>query len=131
LPNEPRWLPIEVVIEHNRLEVEETGERHFVRDLGLLESAMARPRNAFAYGEDDIVVLAVTLMAGIARAHPFEQGNKRTAVEALWHFLRLNGYDLAFADAAEWERPVVELIEHRLAEEDFARLLRPFVVPVG
>jgi death-on-curing protein len=131
LPNEPRWLPIEAVIQHNRFEVEETGERHFVRGLGLLESALARPQNAFAYGEEDIVVLAVLLMAGIARAHAFEQGNKRTAVEALWHFLRLNGYDLAFKDSAEWERPVVELIEHRLTEEVFTSLLRPFVVPAS
>jgi len=73
LPSEPNWLPIEAVIEHNRLELLETGENHFVRDRGLLESALARPRNAFAYGEEDVVVLAVTLMAGIARAHAFEQ----------------------------------------------------------
>jgi death on curing protein len=66
LPNEPRWLPIEAVAEHNRLEVETTGERHFVRDLGLLESAFARSQNAFAYGEEDIVALAVRLMAGVA-----------------------------------------------------------------
>jgi death on curing protein len=65
LPNEPRWLPVEVVIRHNQLEVEATGERHFVRDLGLLESALARPRNFFGYGQEDIVVLAVALMAGI------------------------------------------------------------------
>jgi len=79
LPNEPNWLPIEVVIEHNRLELAETGENHFVRDRGLLESALARARNAFAYGEEDVVVLAVAVMAGISRAHAFEQGNKRTA----------------------------------------------------
>jgi death on curing protein len=66
LPSEPGWLPVEAVIEHNRIEVEATGERHFVRDHGLLESAMARPRNFFGYGEEDIVVLAVTLMAGVA-----------------------------------------------------------------
>jgi death-on-curing protein len=54
LPNEPRWLPIEAVIQYNKLEVDETGETHFLRDRGLLESAVARPRNAFAYGEEDI-----------------------------------------------------------------------------
>jgi len=67
LPNEPLWLPIEAVIEYNRLEVEATGEHHFVRDLGLLESAVARPQNAFAYGEEDLVVLAVRLMAASRR----------------------------------------------------------------
>jgi death-on-curing protein len=128
LPNEPRWLPIEAVIEHNRLEVEETGERHFLRDQGLLESALARPQNAFAYGEEDVVVLAVRLLAGIAFAHAFEQGNKRTAFEAMWHFLRLNGYDLAIEDSALWEVPVIDLIERRSTEGEFALALRPFVV---
>jgi death on curing protein len=51
-------------IEDNRFEVEETGERHFLRDRGLLESALARPRNFFAFGEEDIVVLAVSVMPG-------------------------------------------------------------------
>jgi death-on-curing protein len=129
LPSEPRWLPIEAVINYNRLEVGETGETHFLRDRGLLESALARPQNAFAYGEEDILVLAVRLMTGIAQAHAFEQGNKRTAVEALWHFLRFNGYDLHIEDSAVWEEPVVELIEHRATEEDFVTRLRPFVVP--
>jgi death on curing protein len=129
LPIEPQWLPIDVVIEYNRLEVEATGEHHFVRDLGLLESALARSQNAFAYGEEDIVVLAVRLMAGIAQAHAFEQGNKRTAFEALWHFLRLNGFDLAIDDSQVWADRVISLIEHRSTEEDFARAIRPYVVP--
>jgi death-on-curing protein len=128
LPNEPRWLPIEAVIEYNRFEVEETGETHFLRDRGLLEGALARPQNAIAYGEEDIVILAVRLMAGVAQAHAFEQGNKRTAVEAMWHFLRINGFDLAIEDSAEWEKPVVKLIERIISEEDFVTLVRPFVV---
>ena len=128
MPNEPRWPPIEAVIEHNRLEVEETGERHFLRDPGLPESALARPKNAFAYGEEDVVVLAVRLLAGIAFAHAFEQGNKRTAFEAMWHSLRLNGYDLAIEDSALWEVPVIDLIERRSTEEVFALAIRPFVV---
>jgi death on curing protein len=129
LPNEPAWLPIEVVIEQNRREVEETGERHFLRDRGLLESALARPQNAFAYGEEDIVLLAVRLMAGIAQAHAFEQANKRTAFEAMWHFLRLNGYDLAIEDSQAWADPVIALIERRSAEEDFVTAVRPYIVP--
>ena len=129
MPNEPAWLPIEAVIEHNLFEVEETGERHFLRDRGLLESALARPQNFFAFGEEDILVLAVALMAGIARAHAFEQGNKRTAFEAMWHFLRLNGYDLAVDDAQRWADEIIRLIEHRSTEEDFTRAIRPFIVP--
>jgi death on curing protein len=123
------WLPITAVIKYNRLEVEETGERHLLRDAGLLESALARPQNFFAFGEEDIVVLAVTLMAGIARAHAFEQGNKRTAFEAMWHFLSLNGFDLAIEDTEPWAEAVISLIEHRSTEDDFARAIRPYVVP--
>jgi len=106
-----------------------TGENHFIRDRGLLESALARPRNAFAYGEEDIIVLAVTLMAGISRAHAFEQGNKRTAFAALRLFLRANGYDTAFDDSVSWADEIISLIEHRSTEEDFARAVRSFIVP--
>jgi hypothetical protein len=49
-------LPVGVVIEHNRFELAETGERHLVRDLGLLESTLARPRNFYGFGEEDIIV---------------------------------------------------------------------------
>ena len=71
--NEPHWLPIEVVIEHNRLELAETGENHFVRDTGLLESALARPKNFFGYGEEDVVALAVALMASFIGCLSLEQ----------------------------------------------------------
>ena len=127
MPNEPNWLPIEDVIEHNRLELAETNESHFVRDFGLLESALARPRNFFAYGEEDIIVLAVALMAGIARAHAFEQGNKRTAFAAMRLFLRANGFDTRFNDTISWAEEIIGLVEHRVGEEDFVRTLRPFV----
>ena len=128
MPNEPHWLPIEVVIDHNQLELAETEEPHFLRDFGLLESALARPRNAFAYGEEDIVILAVRLLAAIAQAHAFEQGNKRTAFAATRVFLSANGYDTAFDDTVWWANEVINLVEHRSTQEDFARALRPFVV---
>jgi len=128
LPNEPNWLPIEVVIDHNRIELAETGENHFVRDRGLLESALARARNAFAYGKEDIVVLAVALMTGISRAHAFEQGNKRTAFAAMRLFLRANGHDTAFDDSVSWADEMIGLLGHRSTEEDFARAIRPYVI---
>jgi death-on-curing protein len=128
LPNEPRWLPIEGVIQHNRLELAETREPHFLRDRSLLESALARPRNFYSFGEEDIVVLAVALMAGIARAHAFEQGNKRTAFAAMRLFLRANGYDTAFDDTIRWADEIIAFVEHRTTEEDLVRAIRPFVV---
>jgi death-on-curing protein len=68
-------------------------------------------------------------MASIAQAHAFEQGNKRTAFEAFWHFLRLNGFDLAIEDSEDWADLVISLIERRSTEEDFVRAIRPYVVP--
>jgi len=128
LPNEPIWVPVEAVVEHNKLELADTGEHHFVRDLGLLESALARPRNAFAYGEEDFVVLAVTLMDGVSRAHAFEQGNKRTAFAALRLFFRANGFDTAFDDTIDWADRMIDLLEHKSTMEEFVELVRPFVV---
>ena len=129
MPNEPRWLPVEAVVGINQAVVTITGEPHFLRDRGLLESALARPQNAFAYGEEDIVVLAVRLMAGLAQAHAFEQGNKRTAFVAMVQFLNSNGYDLTIEDSLPWAEEIIGLVEHRSTEEDFARAVRPFVVP--
>jgi death-on-curing protein len=122
-------VPIEAVIEHNRFEVEATGERHLLRDFGLLESALARPRNFYGFGEDDIVGLAVALLNGGARAHAFEQGNKRTAFAAMRLFLLTNGYDTAFDDTISWADEVIALVEHRSTEDDFVRTIRPFVFP--
>ena len=90
---------------------------------------MARPQNAFAYGEEDIVVLAVRLLAGLAQAHAFEQGNKRTSFIAMTEFLMINGYDLAIDDTAAWADEVIALVEHRSTEDDFVRTIRLFVVP--
>jgi death-on-curing protein len=95
----------------------------------LLDSALARPRNFFGFGEDDILALAVVLMAGIARAHAFEQGNKRTAFAAMRLFLRANGYDTTLDDQVSWADEVIALVEHRSTEDDFAQVIRPFVVP--
>jgi len=73
-------------------------------------------------------VLAVALMAGVARAHAFEQGNKRTAFGAMRLFLRANGYDTTFDDTIAWAEEIIALVEHRSSEEDFVRAVRPFVI---
>jgi death on curing protein len=106
-------------------------EPHFLRDRGLLESAVARAQNAFAYGEEDVVALAVRLLAGIAQAHAFTQGNKRTCFVAMVQFLNVNGYDLSIEDTRSWADAVIALVEHHSTEEDFARAIRPFVIATG
>ena len=67
-------------------------------------------------------------MAGLAQAHAFEQGNKRTAFVAMVQFLNTNGYDLAIEDSLPWAEEIIRLVEHRSTEEDFAQAIRPFVV---
>jgi death-on-curing protein len=127
LPSEPRWLSVETVIEINRRLVAITGERHLLRDEALLDSALARPQNAHAYGDEDMVALAVRLMAGIVQSHSFEQGNKRTGFVATVQFLIENGCDVTIEDTRPWADEVIAFVEHRLSEEEFAERLRPFV----
>jgi len=75
--------------------------------------------------------LAVRLLAGVAQAHAFEQGNKRTSFVAMTELLMINGYALVIEDSQPWADAVISLVEHRITEEDFVRLLRPFIVPIG
>ena len=77
----------------------EHGGAEEVRDPGALDSAMARPRNLAAYGRPDVADLAAGYAYGIARNHPFVDGNKRTAAVVSETFLILNGYRLDAADA--------------------------------
>ena len=102
----------------NRVVVASTGEGHFLRDPGLLDSALALPQNAFAYGEEDIVALAIRLLAGAAQAHAFEQGNERTSFVAMTELLMINGYALVIEDSQPWADVVINLVEHRVTEED-------------
>lgn len=67
-----------------------------VRDIGALESALARPVNQWTYGEDDLCVLAVAYAYGVARNHPFVDGNKRTVWVLARSFLRLNRQSISF-----------------------------------
>ncbi len=90
--SEPKWLvrkEIEMIHSHV---IDAAGGSHGLRDANLLESAIARPLNHYAYGEDDIFQLAASYAEGIARNHAFVDGNKRTAWTAADVFLRKNGY---------------------------------------
>jgi death-on-curing protein len=77
----------------------EHGGGEGVRDAGLMASALARPQNLVAYGDPDAPALAAAYAYGIARNHPFVDGNKRTAAVVSETFLMLNGYDLTATDA--------------------------------
>ncbi|NBV54403.1 MAG: type II toxin-antitoxin system death-on-curing family toxin, partial [Proteobacteria bacterium] len=92
---EPIWLTAKDVLAFHDEQLALYGGLAGVRDFNLLESALAKPRMAWNYEEPqpDIITLAATLMVGMARNHPFNDANKRTALVAGLTFLALNGYD--------------------------------------
>jgi len=94
-----------------------------VRDAGALSSALARPVNQWHYGEDDACALAAAYAFGIARNHPFVDGNKRTAWVAARLFLRLNGHAIAFSQA-DAIATMLALAAGELAEDGLADWLR-------
>jgi death on curing protein len=91
---EPQWLDTDIVLDIHAEQLALFGGGDGIRDLGLLESALARPLNKFAYGETGLAALAAAYAFGIARNHPFVDGNKRAAFGAMIVFLGLNGIDL-------------------------------------
>ena len=120
---EPVWLDaVDAMAIHDR-QLAEHGGGSGVRDQGLLESALGRPVNRWAYGEDDPAALAAAYAFGLARNHPFVDGNKRTAWVLARLFLAINGHQLSFApeDAI---RTVLALAAGELSEEELADWFR-------
>jgi death-on-curing protein len=94
-----------------------------IRDKGAFESAMARPQNLAAYGEPDAAALAASYAFGLARNHPFVDGNKRTAAVVSEGFLNLNGHVLGAADA-EVVVIFTDLAAGELSEDELAEWFR-------
>ena len=128
MPSEPRWLGADHLIAINRDLVARTSEPYGLRDLGLLESAAARPINRWHYGERDTVPLAFSLLIGIARNHPFLQGNKRTALAAADIFLYLNGWELVVPDDA-LAQPIIDMLSGTTTEDALLALFEASVAP--
>jgi death-on-curing protein len=93
--NEPVWVLEEVVLALHDTLLAEFGGLGGVRDLGLLRSAMGRPKNLYAYEKPTVFDLAAAYAFGIVRNHPFNDGNKRTGFVAAVLFLEANGYNFA------------------------------------
>lgn len=96
---EPTWLIKTVVLALQEEQLAEHGGQLGVRDEGLLDSALDRPKNQCIRGTPDIYDLAAAYAYGIAKNHPFLDGNKRASLVAAEAFLNLNGHDLTAADA--------------------------------
>ena len=93
--SEPQWLDSAIVLDVHAEQLALFGGADGVRDLGLLDSALGRPLNKFPYGETNLAVLAAAYAFGVARNHPFVDGNKRAAFASIVVFLGLNGIEFA------------------------------------
>ena len=116
---EPLWLTLEQVKRIHAEQLALHGGPAGLRDAGLLESALARPLNKFQYGETDLAALAAAYAYGLARNHPFVDGNKRIAFLAVVTFLAKNSY--AFEpDLADATRTFFELAAGVVSEPELA-----------
>lgn len=122
------WIDPRVLLAVHDEQLAEHGGAAGTRDLGLFDSALARPRNLALYGEPDAADLAASCGCGIARNHPFIDGNKRTAFVAVELFLALNGRRLT-ADDADCVLTMLAVASGTLDEAAFAAWLRRHVEP--
>jgi death on curing protein len=120
---EPEWIETAVVLAVHDEQLAEHGGLAGVRDEGLLESALARPRQLWSFGEPDMADLAAAYGFGIARNHPFLDGNKRTALVTAELFLARNGGDLAASDA-DCVTTMLALAAGEIGEDELAAWIR-------
>jgi death on curing protein len=120
---EPRWLDTTIVLDVHAEQLALFGGADGIRDLGLLESALARPINKFGYGESDLAVLAAAYAFGIARNHPFVDGNKRAAFASIIVFLGLNGFDFD-VPSGQATAMILALAAGEVSEESLARWIK-------
>ena len=121
----PQWVILSTVLAIHDEQIAEHGGLPGVRDTGLLESALSRPQNLAAHGdpEPDIAALAAAYAFGIAKNHPFIDGNKRVSAVVTRLFLRLNGHDFTASEMSRL-RAWLELAAGNTRENDFAQWVR-------
>jgi death-on-curing protein len=121
---EPEWIDRRVLVLLHQESLAEHGGRAGILDEGLLEPALARPRQLWSYeAKADLARLAAGYAAGLVRDHPFVDGNKRAAFLAVGLFLGLNGFQLV-ADQADAARTVFALAAGEMDEQEFAAWIR-------
>lgn len=123
-----KWLSRPAIEIIHREQLAEHGGLQGLKDENALEAALARPLNKTVYGEHDIFALAAAYLYGLARNHPFSDGNKRTVYLAAFTFLLLNGY-LIEATQGEVVEFVLSVAAGEIDEEGATRFLRDHTVP--
>ena len=114
--DEPIWITEAMVQVIHADQIATHGGAHGVRDEGLLASALGRARNRYGYEESNIHRLAADYGYGIARNHPFIDGNKRTAFQVMYAFLKVNGWELTAPE------PEVVLVMQALAAGEMSEM---------
>jgi death on curing protein len=127
--SEPRWVAEKTILAIQSQQLAIYGGATGIRDAGLLASALERPRNRWTYGETDLCQLAAAYAFGIAKNHPFIDGNKRTAFLVAVLFLSKNGLDLT-APEAEAAVAILQLASGELSEAGLAAWIAANVQPV-
>lgn len=117
------WLAPDDVIAFHAEQIAQFGGQPGIRDRGLLESALGRPRHRAAYSRSTVFELAAAYAFGIARNHPFIDGNKRTALVCAFTFLELNGWEVR-APEAEAVIALLELAAGTMPESEMAAWLK-------
>ncbi len=121
--NEPIWLDVEILIDLHAEQLALFGGPDGIRNQGMLESALGRPINKFTHGETDLAALAAAYAFGIARNHPFVDGNKRAAFGALIVFLGLNDIDFRVPPESATAM-ILSLAAGEVNEEGLTRWIR-------
>lgn len=127
--DEPEWIIKAVVFAVHGEQIAEHGGQPGLRDAGLLDSALSRPKNRFGYEQGDIFDLAAACAYGIAKNHPFFDGNKRVSFVTCEAFLNINGWTLTAPDEAAvhmW----LSLADGSVSEAALAEWLRTNSQPV-
>ena len=126
---EPRWLALVHVLAIHSDQIKTHGGSAGLRDRGLLESALERPKNRFHYGSDpDLASLAAAYGFGLANNHPFVDGNKRVAFQAMYLFLGLNGFRIEAPEEAVVSL-ILSLAAGELNETELADWVREHITP--
>jgi death-on-curing protein len=128
------WIGKSLALAIHQRQLSEHGGGDGVRDEALLDSALARPQQLHAYGDPspDLAALAASLAYGLARNHPFVDGDKRTVHVCYRVFIALNGCELVASDQDKYDA-MLSLAEGSLSESEFAAWLRPRITarPAG
>jgi death-on-curing protein len=125
---EPVWLPLDLILAIHETQLRRFGGPPGIRDQGALESALGRSQNKWAYESADLSALAAAYAFGIARNHPFVDGNKRAAFLGFVTFLGLNGIDF-LVNEAEAATIIRDLAAGLVAEEGLTRWIRDHLPP--